>query len=220
MMDLDATGTRASATALLAACGLFAMGCATGNTPDLASPATQALFLRTTGTWVIEEEYSEPVSTALEPMSSVMDLRPLPDAEQVMDFYPVGRRMATDRSNVARRQDRNAMRQVVMMTGDRPDRLELSLDERTFRVRYDEGEPWDVPMTGARLTVAGTLVDTQLRIFWEEGGSPTLEREVEAGGVLRDNFQALSNTRLVLTRQAVFSGEVWQPTRFVYTRQR
>ncbi len=199
---------------------LTAAGCAGASGPDVSSPATQAIFLRTTGTWVIDEEYSEPVSMALEPMSSVMDLRPLPDAEQVQDFYPVGRRMGTDRANVAGRQDRTAMRQVMMMTGDRPDRLELSLDDQTFRVRYGDGETWAVPMSGGRLTVSGTLVDASLRIVWEEGGSPTLEREVEAGGLLRDNFQALSNRRLVLTRQAVFSGEVWQPTRFVYTRQR
>jgi len=186
----------------------------------LASPEAQALFLRTSGTWVIEEQYSEPVSLALEPMRNIPATAPGPEAEVVMDFYPIGRRMDTNRSNVVGRQEPAAMRQVVLMTSDRPDRLELALSAETFSIKYDDGDAWGVPTGGSRISVPGQLYETDYRIVWEESGSPTLEAEVRGGGVLRDNFQVLSNNRLILTRQAVFSGEVWQPTRFVYTRAR
>jgi len=204
-------------TLVAAAAGLWIVGCAVGNAPEFTSPQAQTLFLRTSGTWVIDERYSEPVSMALEPMREVPVTPPGPEAEVVMDFYPIGQRMDTNRSNVAGRQEPAAMRQVVLMTSDRPDRLQLSLSGETFSVQYDDGDTWAVPMGGSKLSVPGQLYPTEYRIVWEEGGSPTLEGEVRGGGVLRDNFQVLGDGRLIVTRQAVFSGEVWQPTRFVYS---
>ena len=199
---------------------LWLPGCAAGNAPEFTSPQAQTLFLRTSGTWVIDEQYSEPASMALEPMRDIPVTAPGPEAEVVQDFYPIGQRMDINRSNVAGRQDPAAMRQVVLMTSLRPERLRLSLSGETFSVRYGDGDAWDVPMGGSKVSVPGQLYSTDLRVIWEESGSPTLESEVNGGGVLRDNFQVLSNERLILTRQAVFSGEVWQPTRFVYTRAR
>ena len=191
-----------------------------GGAPVPTSAAAQTMFLRTSGDWVVDDQYSEPVSLALEPMREVRTAVPGPDAEAVQDFYPIGRRMSTYQSNAVGRQDRTAMREVVLMTSARPDRLELALSADEFSIRYDDGETWTLPTDGSRISVQGQLKEARLRIEWEEGGSPTLEREVEGGGVLRDNFQALSDGRLVVTRQAIFSGEVWQPTRFVYRKAR
>ena len=200
--------------------GLGPVGCASGNAPEMTSAATQTLLLRATGTWNVNNEYSEPVSMALEPIREIYTHVPGPDAETDQGFFPVGRDMDITRSNQAQRPDRTAMREVVMMTGKRPDRVVLALGADQFEIQYDDGPTWTVPVGGGRITEPGQLVDTRLRIVWEEGGSPTLEREVPNGGMLRDNFQVLSDGRLIVTRQAVFSGEVWQPTRFVYTKER
>jgi len=179
------------------------------------------MHARYSGTWALSRELSDPASQALETdvraaRRDNLGARPESTSRAIR---PTFRRAGEANASVSGRMSRTGMRQVILIAGARPERVELRMTGAGLEVRLDDNDAWMLPADGAWVDVQEQLGLVRVRLTWE-GGLAIIERDVDAGGVVREVLEAAPNGgTLWLTRQVLSGGtDAWQPAQFTYGR--
>lgn len=213
---------RFSAVAAVAVVAGSVSACSSGgaSAPVLTPQETEIMYARYSGSWTLVPDLSDEGDAALQTEVSErrgdnMGERPESTAQAIRPTY---RRAGEARAQQAARMDRTAMRQTIVMAGQRPGSLRLAMTDAGLEVQYDDREAWMLPLDGGRVEVAEDLSTVEVRLVWEDG-LPIIERQVEGGGTIREILETAPNGgTLWLTRQVVIAAEGWQPAQFTFSR--
>lgn len=205
---------------LLVCVAASACASSTDSAPVLTPAEAEILYARYTGQWHINEEFSDPGSAALETETRTTrrgdpTMRPQTSSLSIRPSY---RRADENQAAVAGMMDRTAMRQTILMAGNRPNGLDITLSAAGMEVTYEGRDQWMLPNDGSWVDVEEDLATVRVRLVWENG-LPIIEREVERAGVIREILETAPNGgSLWLTRQVVMGTEAWQPAEFTFGR--
>ena len=118
---------------------------------------------------------------------------------------------------VARR-DMEAIRYMTALALHRPQRLTVTVDDSVFVLAPSSGAHSEVPTAGEEVEVPIGPRPVRARIRWNDL-QPSLERAIEGGGRIVDDFEVIDGSRLILTRTVEFGRGRDLRLVFVYDRE-
>jgi hypothetical protein len=95
--------------------------------------------------------------------------------------------------------DPQAMREMMSLLRQRPERIEMTLTDTLFTITLLPGAPMALPMSGDEVELEMGGVVAKVRVVWD-ALQPRLERSIEGGGTIVDRLEVAGEGRLLLTR--------------------
>ena len=187
--------------------------CASGG-PGVEGPAAQALFNRWNGTWSLDTESSEDPAEALSDLASSSGN--VPQQGQAVGRGGGGKGggggrgggrggrggggRGGDTAPPQRSVSRAGFGLLLTLGRQVPQTLAFQLTDSLFVLATTPGSRISLPMDGEKLELANQSAMVEAKVSWNEQ-IPTVEREVEGAGGIKDRFELLAADRLLLTRR-------------------
>lgn len=221
------------ALSVLTACG--------GGSPDLSLPAAQTLFADYSGSWVLDTIASDapPAPPEQRGQGGAQGGDPFGGAGAAGGRGRAGGGMAPGGAGgrggagggmapggrggrggpgQAGGDAMQATRHLMAAARQRPERITVALDEKTFTVDPSPAGRAAVPVSGDAIDLPNRPWPTKAKVQWDDL-SPRLEVSFDQGGKITDRFEVVNRDRLIVTRSFEVARQGSVEIRYAYDRE-